>query len=199
LLSRHVIPTAIGYGLRLDKGQVLRIIDLEGEQVADLILFVAANVRERFASGYTIDFAGSLQVSTGDVLYSSQCRPLLTIVRDDVARHDLILSPCSLEIFQKMHGVSGYHPNCVDNLAEAVAPFGISPDGLGDTMNVFMNVRIDGDGKVTVEPPPSRAGDSIDFRAEVDLVVGITACASEQTNNGRLKPVCVEIYESSDA
>jgi uncharacterized protein YcgI (DUF1989 family) len=117
-------------------------------------------------------------------------------MRDDVKRHDLILSPCSVEIFQKMHGVAGYHPNCVDNLAKSVAPYGISPDGLGDTMNVFMNVRIDSDGKTKVEPPLSKAGDCIDFRAETNLVVGITACASEQTNNGRLKPIRVEVHST---
>jgi uncharacterized protein YcgI (DUF1989 family) len=82
------------------------------------------------------------------------------------------------------------------NLAEALAPWGVRPDDIPTAFNVFMNVRVDGEsGKLRVDPPLSNAGDSTTFAAEMDLVIGLTACSAGQSNNFRYKPIHYEILD----
>jgi uncharacterized protein YcgI (DUF1989 family) len=176
---------------------VLRIIDPEGEQVADVAAFAAGDTRERFSSGRTIDYAETALVTTGHALYSTRSRAMMTIVEDTAGRHDLLLAPCSAELFRILHSVQGYHPNCLDNLAEALAEYAIPKDAIADTFNAFMNVEIGKDGHVQVNAPVSRAGDFVALRAEFDLFIGVAACSSEATNNGSLKPVVVEVSEAN--
>jgi uncharacterized protein len=85
------------------------------------------------------------------------------------------------------------HPSCFANLAEHLAPFGIAPDAIPTTFNIFMNVEIDAAGALKILPPRSKAGESILLRAEMDLIVGLTACSAEMSNNYRFKPIGYEI------
>jgi len=110
-----------------------------------------------------------------------------------VGRHDFLLTPCSPETFQIIYKNTQYHPSCFENLATNLARFGISPDVIPTTLNIFMNVEVDAEGTLKILPPRSRAGDSIILRAEMDLVVGLTACSAEMSNNYRFKPIGFEI------
>lgn len=177
----------------MKRGQVLRVIDPEGEQVSDLVAFSADDPVERFAAGYTIDYADSIFVTTGSVLYSNQSRHMLTIVADTVGKHDLLLSPCSEAMFRILYGQED-HPSCAENLARSLEPLGVTWDAT-EAFNIFMNVNVSAKGEVSVDPPTSKAGDHIDLRADMDLIVGLTACSAEQTNNGRLKPIDYEIID----
>ncbi len=175
-------------------GDVLRVVDPFGEQVADVVAFAADDVAERFSSGRTIDYANSIYMTTGNVLYSNRSRPMFTIVADTVGRHDLLLTPCSPETFELLYeGHVGYHPSCFENLSMNLAQFGIAPDDIPTTFNAFMNVSITPSGKIDIAAPLSRAGDHVGLRAEMDLVVGVTACSAEKSNNGTLKPIDIEI------
>ncbi|MEO8456552.1 MAG: urea carboxylase-associated family protein [Chloroflexota bacterium] len=189
--KRRIAP-ASGAGLRLAKGEVLRIIDPEGEQVSDVVAYAADDLTERFSTGRTIDYAESIRVTTGGVLYSNWSRAMLTIVADTVGVHDLLLTPCSTEMFRILYGQEN-HPSCFENLAGALAEFGVGQELIAGALNVFMNVPVGPDGKVRVETPASKAGDYIELRAEMDLIVALTACSSEHTNNGRLKPIDFEV------
>ena len=182
-----------GTAFKLRAGQQLRVIDLEGEQVADFIAFGAADKSEWLSSGRSIDYANRIYLTKGDILYSNRSRPMLTIVEDDVGRHDFLLTPCSPETFQIIYKNTQPHPNCFANLAEHLAPFGIAPDSIPTTFNIFMNVEIDPAGALNILPPRSKAGDSILLRAEMDLIVGLTACSAEMSNNYRFKPIGYEI------
>jgi uncharacterized protein YcgI (DUF1989 family) len=190
------IPPQSGVAFHLKRGQVLRVIDPEGEQVSDLVAFADGDASERFAAGYTTDYANSIFLTTGGVLYSNRSRPMFTIVADDVGRHDLLLSPCSEEMFRILRGVDG-HPSCDENIRKSLASQGLQWDGT-DAFNIFMNVNVAPDGAVSVDAPLSKAGDHIDLRAEMDLVVALTACSSEHTNNGRCKPIEYEVLDFSD-
>jgi uncharacterized protein YcgI (DUF1989 family) len=118
---------------------------------------------------------------------------MFTIVEDDVGRHDFLLTPCSAETFQLIYKNTDAHPSCFNNLTTHLAPFGIAPDSIPTTFNIFMNVEIDRDGALQILPPRSKAGDSIVLRAEMDLIVGLTACSAEMSNNYRFKPIAFEI------
>jgi len=192
----QVIPPRSGVAFELRRGQRLRVIDPEGEQVADLLAFNRDDIGEVLSSGRSLDYASSIFLSTGDALYSNRSRVLLRIVADQVGRHDFLLTPCSAEMFRIIYGDEAPHRGCFGNLAAALAPFGVTPDMIPTAFNVFMNVRVDGDsGALRVDPPLSRAGDSTTFAAEMDLVIGLTACSAGQSNNFRYKPIHYEILD----
>jgi len=181
-------------GFTLDKGQRLRIIDPRGEQVSDLIAFARDDKREWLSSGRSIDYANTIYLTTGHGLYSNRSRPMFTLLEDRVGRHDFLLTPCSPETFQIIYGNHDPHPSCFGNLAKNLAPLGILPDEIPTTFNVFMNVLVAPDGELTIGPPTSKAGDYLDLRAEMDLIVGVTACSAEMSNNYSFKPIDVEVY-----
>ena len=188
-----VIEPQTGTAFELKKGQWLRVIDLEGEQVADLAAFAREDNSEWLSSGRTIDYANSIYLTTGNILYSNRSRAMFLIVADDVGRHDFLLTPCSPETFRIIYRDKNYHPSCFENLAKNLSRFGIGPDSIPTTLNIFMNVEIGADGKLSILPPRSKAGDAITLRAEMDLIVGLTACSAEMSNNYRFKPIGYEI------
>ena len=178
----------------LNQGQTLSVIDPQGGQVADLLAFNHADLREIISSGRTLDYASRIYLTTGDPLYSNRSNIMLDIIEDNVGRHDFLLTPCSKETFRIIYGDTDPHQGCFGNLAEALAPWGIEPDQIPTAFNCFMNVPIDGaTGRFTVEPPISKAGDRIVFRAAMDLVIGLTACSALQSNGGSFKPIAYRI------
>jgi len=192
--QRVRIPPQSGVAFHLDRGRTLRVIDPTGRQVADLYAVSRADPAEHLSGGRSIDYADRLYLSSGDVLYSNRSTPLLAITRDDVGRHDFVLTPCSPEMYRKLRGDDGSHPSCFENLRLPMGALGVAADHIAAAFNVFMDVRFDPDtGKMTIGPPPSNAGDCIELRAEADLIVGITACSSEVTNAGSCKPIDFEV------
>ncbi|MDP1738738.1 MAG: urea carboxylase-associated family protein [Caulobacter sp.] len=186
----HEIAPRSGAAFRLARGQRLRVVDPLGEQVSDLLAFNAADPAEVISSGRTLDYASRLFLTRGDPLYSNRSRVMLRIVEDTVGRHDFLLTPCSADTFRIIYGDEHPHRGCFGNLAEALAPFGITPDQIPTAFNIFMNVRVDGDsGELKVAPPLSRAGDHIVLEAEQDLIVALTACSAPQSNNFSFKPI----------
>jgi uncharacterized protein YcgI (DUF1989 family) len=193
-VTTTMIPPQSGTAFCLKKGQRLTVIDPEGQQVSDLVAFNADDTSEWLSSGRTLDYASKFLLTTGDILYSNRSTPMLVIENDDVGRHDFLLAPCSKEMFAKLYGHTEPHRGCFGNLVEALEPFGIGPDRIPTAFNVFMNVQVDGkSGSLSVEPPLSNAGDSTTFLAQIDLVVGLTACSAGLSNNFRFKPISYRI------
>ena len=187
-----------GTAFLLEKGQRLRVIDLLGEQVSDLVAFASGDPREWLSSGRTIDYANTIYVTTGHILYSNRSRPMFTILADDVGRHDFLLTPCSPETFRLIYGHQGEHPSCFGNLCGSLAAFDIEPDEIPTTFNIFMNVEVLPTGELRIGPPRSKPGDALELRAEMDLIVGLTACSAELSNNYRFKPIEYEVLPPAD-
>jgi uncharacterized protein YcgI (DUF1989 family) len=192
----QIIPRRAGVAFGLRKGQMLTVIDPEGEQVADLLAFKSEDTGEALSSGRTFDYASRIYLTKHDPLYSNRSNVMLRIVEDTVGRHDFLLAPCSREMFRIIYGEQDPHHGCFENLAGALAPFGIAPDSIPTAFNCFMNVAVDGKtGEIKVLPPISRAGDRIVFCADMNLVIGLTACSAGQSNNFSYKPIHYEIAE----
>jgi hypothetical protein len=192
-----LLASQTGTAVQLRRGDVLAIVDFTGGQVADLALFSAEDVLESFSPGRTIDYHERITLHVGDALYSQRSNELAVITRDDVGVHDMLLAPCSQAMFAR-RGEFG-HASCHANLTASLAPFGIGPHAIVATLNVFMDVRVGTDGRVSIHPPPSRAGDRFELCARRDLIVGITACSSELTNAGQCKPIAYEVtHNASD-
>ena len=187
------LPPQSGTAFEMARGEVLTIVDPEGEQVSDLVAFARADRSEVLSSGRSLDYNATLRLTTGHVLYSGASRAMFTIVEDTVGRHDFLLTPCSGDTFRIIYGYEGPHPSCLDNLARALAPFAVALAAIPTTFNVFMNVDVAPSGALRVLPPLSRAGDRLRLRAEMDLVVGLTACSAEMSNNYRFKPIDYEV------
>jgi uncharacterized protein YcgI (DUF1989 family) len=192
--ARYYIKPKTGAAFAVQKDDIIRVIDVAGEQVADLVCFARHDIEEYLSSGRTIDYNGKLFLSTGDILYSNRSNPMLCIIEDPVGKHDFLFAPCSREMFKMTYGINDPHPNCLDNLAASLAPYGINASHIPTAFNIFMNVAIGADGSVAVHPPLSKAGDYIDLQARMELIVGVTACSAGKCNNFMCTPVKVEIY-----
>lgn len=190
----QAIEPRSGVAFALREGERLRVIDPQGEQVADLVAFNRHDLGEAISSGRSIDYASRIYLSTGDPIYSNRSRVMLRIGEDTVGRHDFLLSPCSAEMFRIIYGDERPHRGCFGNLAAALAPYGVAPDAIPTAFNVFMNVPVDPlTGTIRVEPPLSRAGDYTVFEAQMDLLIGLTACSAGQSNNFSYKPIHYEV------
>lgn len=196
LRSLRLAPQT-GTGLVVNRGELLKVIDPCGEQVSDLTSFARNDPREWLSSGRTIDYANTIYVTTGHTLYSNRSRPMWTVVEDTVGRHDFLLTPCSPETFAIIYKTTAHHPSCFANLVQALAPFGIMSDAIPTTLNLFMNVEVLPTGELSILAPRSSAGDSVLLRAEMDLIVGVTACSAELSNNGSFKPIDIEVHSAT--
>jgi uncharacterized protein len=191
--NQQLIRAGHGAALRLKRGEQLRLIDPHGGQSGDLMAFSHDGV-QRLSNGRTFDYSGKIYLSTGDVLWSDRSNPMLTIVADEVGRHDFLYAPCSIEMYRMQYGVSGDHANCYDNLSVAMRELGLEPEPLPTAFNFFMNVDVEADGRLIIKPPRSRAGGSMVLRAEMDLAIGLSACPAETCNGGgETGPIAFEI------
>lgn len=196
MVKRQLVLAAHGAGLRLKRGEQLRIIDPEGGQTGDLVAF-SPDGRQRLSNGRTFDYCGKIYVSTGDVLWSDRSDPMLTIVADEIGRHDFLYSACSPEMYRIQYGLTGHHANCTDNLCAALRELGIEPHPLPTPLNLFMNVTVAADGRLQFAPPKSRAGDSLVLRAEMDLAIALSSCPASTCNGGApAKPLAFEILSA---
>jgi uncharacterized protein len=190
----NVIPPRSGVAFELRAGERLTVTDPQGEQVADLLAINKHDHTELLSSGRTLDYASRIYLTTGDELFSNRSNVMARIVADDVGHHDFLLTPCSKDTFRIIYGDRDPHPGCFGNLAGALARYGIQPDAIPTTFNCFMNVRVhETTGRIHVRPPASKAGDMIQFHAQMDLIIGLTACAAPQSNNYAFKPIHYEI------
>lgn len=194
IMSGHDVSGCIaprsGTAFELRKGEVLKVIDPEGMQVSDLLAFALGDTGEVVSNGRTFDYEETIKLTEGNRLWSNRSNVMLSIIEDTAGCHDFLLTPCSEATFRYFYPEHPVHRGCFGNLATALAKYGVSEDAIPTAFNLFMNVPVDAkSGRLSVEPPPSRPGDFIRMRAEMDLVIGITACSAYASNGGSFKPI----------
>ena len=199
LLSELILEAHTGVAISIKKGNVLRITDLEGSQVVDLVSYNEEDPREYLSSPRTMDYASKIYFSSGDLLYSDQSRVMWTILEDAVGKHCFLFAPCDQVMFEKTYQVNEPHPNCFENLGRSLSPFGIQPEQIFIPFNLFMHAKITEMGQIEILPPLSKAGDYIDLRSEMDMFVGISACSAYKANNYSFGPVHVQVFYASRA
>jgi len=192
----NIIAPRSGVAFILKKAQRLTVVDIQGEQVSDFICYNLNDTAEYLSSGRTIDYAETIYLTKGHPFYSNRSNIMFNMVEDTVGQHDFLLTPCSADTFRIIYGHTAPHRGCFGNLSEVLAPFGIMPDNIPSCFNIFMNVPVNGTtGKVSVLPPKSKAGDYVVLEAKMDLVVGMTACSAEMSNNYAFKPIGYKIED----
>lgn len=192
---RQTIKPQSGVAFELKAGQRLKVIDPRGEQVSDLVAFNKHDIREKISSGKTLDFESTIFITEGHFLWSNRSKKMLKILEDTNGLNDFLLAPCSPETFEIIYDNHNYHPSCFENLHTNLECFGIKPDDIPNAFNIFMNVPVASDGTLSVLPPTSKAGDYMILEAMSDLIIGMTACSAEQSNNYSFKPIEWEILE----
>jgi urea carboxylase-associated protein 1 len=170
------------------QGQIFRILDLEGNQAVDTLFYSVANPEERYSAVDTIQRQGALYLTTGSVLYSSEGRPMLTIVADTCGRHDTLGGACAAESNTVRYALEKRPMHsCRDNFMHALAHYdcahqhNMSKRDISANINFFMNVPVTPEGGLSFEDGISAPGKYVEMRAEMDVVVLISNCP--QLNN----------------
>ena len=179
----EVVPAGEPWLKRVSKGQVLRIVDLEGNQAVDTVFFNADDPDEHYSLTHTIQAQGALYLGVGSVLMSGDGRPMLTIVADTCGRHDTLGGACSCESNTVRYALDkrAMH-SCRDNFMAAIMASGkLVKRHVASNINFFMNVPVTPEGGLTFEDGISAPGKYVEMRAEMDVLVLISNCP--QLNN----------------
>ena len=193
-MKKYRIEPACGMRLEAKKGQHVTVIDTEGGQVADFFAEIAGTHDEYLSPSATLDCSGSLHIGVGATLYSNRYRPMFQVVYDDVQQHDLLFPACSKAMYDFFYQNGANHPNCLDNINQAL--------GTGRSMihpvNLFMNTRVEPSGKITIEAPLSQPGDRIVLKVLEDCVLAVSACSVSEsaTNSGKCTAIELCLHET---
>lgn len=189
----HTIPAKSGTAFALKTGEYLKVICPEGEQVADMVCYDRGNIKEFLSNGKTFDYEERLLLTTGNTLFSNHSRPMLKIVADTCGVHDFLLAPCCPGTMAYFYDIQEEAPTCLSNLHNALREYGIEQWMLPTAFNIFMNVDISDPKKISVRPPIAKPGDYIVFEAQMDLIIGLTACSAAASNNNSFKDIQYEV------
>ncbi|MGM0341000.1 DUF1989 domain-containing protein [Enterococcus sp. AZ007] len=193
--KEYIVEARTGINIKVNEGELVEIIDLAGQQVVDFFALNQINPKEFLSAGVTIDCNESLKVTVGDSLYTNHYKKMFTIIDDDVKEHDLLHPCCRTEMYDFFYKTGENHPSCLSNINKALLEtFDIRKEEI-TPFNIFMYTKILPDGKISVEPPKSKAGDKIVLRAEMDALLAVAACSVSESdcNGGRCTPVKIVI------
>jgi len=189
----HIVPAGRHWSGAIPAGKTLRIVDLEGCQAVDFLCYNAHDPSERYNAADTMKISGKLFIGEGTKLYSDMGNVLFTVTADSCGRHDTIGGCCSAESNFVRYGVKG--PNCRDNFLRGLADFGLGKKDIVANVNFFMYVPIGPTGEMAIADGVSKAGDYVELRAEMDVLVAISNCPqiNNPANNYNPTPVRISI------
>jgi urea carboxylase-associated protein 1 len=185
-LAVAVVDVMVGPGepwtYVLRRGHVLRIVDVEGNQAVDTLLYDAHDTEDRYSAADTVRAQGNIFLTTGSRLLSSEGTVLATIMADTCGRHDTSGGACSAEsnVCRFGHHTRWMH-NCRDNFLHGLAPLGMGKRDIVPNINFFMNVPVTADGRLDIVDGISRPGAYVELQAETDTLVVVSNCP--QLNN----------------
>jgi len=178
----HSVPAEAPWSRRLRRGQTLRIVDSEGQQAVDALLYNADDPSERYSAQDTLRTQGSAYVQLGTKLISNRDRVMATITADTCGQHDTSAGCCSCESNAVRFGeATKYQHACRENFILELSRYGLSKRDIVANLNFFMNVPIDPKGNFTVVDGISAPGSHVEITAEMDLIFVISNCP--QVNN----------------
>jgi uncharacterized protein YcgI (DUF1989 family) len=184
------IPARKGKAARLRKGQTVKVINTRGQQVVDTWAFNAGDLREFMSMEHSRVSIGGIIPKVGSIFVTNKRRPILTVVVDTSGGiHDTLIAACDRYRYEGL-GCTGYHDNCTDNLAAALAEFGLTPPEVPSPLNLFMNIPVIDGNVIEFRPPLSTPGSYVALRAEMDCVVVFSACPQDMVpiNGAAMRP-----------
>jgi uncharacterized protein YcgI (DUF1989 family) len=173
------VPARQGVAARVERAQIVTIINTSGKQVVDTWAFNPEDFNEYLSMEHCRVALGKLVPRLGDVLVTNRRRPILSLIEDTTAGvHDTLMAACDARRYELL-GAVGHHDNCVDNLKNALQAIGLSSRTTPAPLNLFMNVPWQSDGTLTFERPTSEAGQYVSLRAEMSLIIVLSACPQD--------------------
>ncbi len=193
---REVVPAGEPFMKVISKDQVVRILDLEGNQAVDTLFYSAADSEERYDANTTIREQGNIYLTTGTVLRSNEGNAMLSIIADTCGRHDTLGGACSAESNTVRYALEKHHMHsCRDSFLLALAKWdnGLDKRDLSSNINFFMNVPVTPEGGLTFEDGISEAGRYVEMRAEMDVIILISNCPQLNNPCNAYNPTPVEV------
>ncbi|RUP11077.1 urea amidolyase associated protein UAAP2 [Hyphomicrobium sp.] len=196
-IYRRVVPAGNYWMHVVQKGQTLRLLDLEGNQAADTLFFNADDPGERYSASDTIREQGNIYLTAGSVLLSDVCRPMLTITADTVGRHDTLGGACATESNTVRYALEKKSMHaCRDSYLLAIAEnahYGLSKRDIGHNINFFMNVPVTPEGGLTFEDGLSAPGKYVEMTAHMNVIVLISNCPQLNNPCNAYNPTPIEV------
>lgn len=196
-INRQVVDAGDYYLHVVKKGETIRILDLEGNQAADTLFYNANKPSERYSATDTIREQGNVYLTTGTVLLSDECNPMLKIVADTCGRHDTVGGACSCESNTVRYSLDKKNMHaCRDSWLLAIneqPELGLSKKDITHNINFFMNVPVTNDGKLTFADGISGAGKYVELEALMDCIVLISNCPQLNNPCNAYNPTPVEV------
>jgi uncharacterized protein YcgI (DUF1989 family) len=198
LLHTLVLEPGTGKAIELYRGQILRIEQIEGGQCVDFNCFNLHDYKEYMHTGRTRTLHG-IHPTKGSFMWSAppRERALVFILEDTAQCNDVLFPRCSAHLYESIYGFSA-HTNCHDIQTEAQREYGLTPDDVHDSFNLFMHTGVGTDGKPWIDRQRSRSGDYIDLLAVEDVLAVPNVCGADimKTSNFSIKPVRLSVYKA---
>ena len=191
----QTIPAREGRAFQIEEGELIKVIDVRGQQAVDFFAFCRDDPREYLSAEHTR--VGNLRLfpRVGQVFYTNRRRPILTFVEDgSPGVHDMLVAACDPTRYAAL-GVKGWHASCQENLISSMGAIGVEGIEVPSPVNLFANFPLGSDGSLNVVPPLTKPGDYVVFKAELPLYVCVSACPQDlnETNAGNPTEAGVEI------
>ena len=179
--TTYRVPPRCGVAVRVAAGRSIRVINTHGTQVCDFWALCDGAPHEFLSMAHCHTETGGIMPAVGDVMVSNRRRPMLTITSDDSPGvHDTVIASCDWPRYQVL-GCSEYHDNCADNFRMALMAIGEAAVHVPDPFNLWMNIPVSPQGRISWEAPVSSADQSIVMRAETDVIAVMSACPQDLT------------------
>ena len=180
----------------IKKKQFIKVINTHGTQVVDCWALNADNTGEFMSMEHCRVGFERVYPRKGDTMVTNRRRPILKIIEDSASgTHDTLLAACDRYRYEQL-GCKEYHRNCTDNFWEALVEIGMKPVELPSPFNLWQNTPVEADGVIKPNPPDAKKRDYIVLRAEMDLVICLSACPQDVTSicGNRPRNAHFEIY-----
>jgi urea carboxylase-associated protein 1 len=196
----EIVPAGRPWGHVVRGGEILRLVDLEGQQAVDFLCFDAADRGDRYSATNTIKVQSNIYIGVDTVLYSDRGTALFTIITDTWGRHDTIYGCCSEANNLLRYGVRGT-PSCYANFREILAGFGLDERSIVGNVNFFMSVPVLPDGSAGIANGISQPGSYVEVRAERNVLAVLSNCPQMHNpcNGYNPTPIRAMIYQPSPA
>ncbi len=187
-----IVPAREPWSTKMRKGEILRIIDLEGQQAVDFLCYNADDSTDRYNAANTIKLNGNIYLGKDSGVWSVRARKLMTFVEDTCGSHDTLYGCCSVEIDDVRFGKNNGR-GCQGNFEAELAKHGLGAKDVVANINLFMYVPVETNGDVAIAPGISKAGDYVDLRAEIDVLAVLSNCPEALNNAAGFQPTPIRV------
>jgi len=188
-----IVPACEPWSTRMRKGEILRIIDLKGQQAVDFLCYNSDELTDRYNAANTIKLNGNIFLGKGCGVWSVRARKLMTFVEDTCGSHDTLYGCCSAEIDDVRFGKNNDGRGCQGNFEAELAEHGMGEKDIVANINLFMYVPVEENGDMAIAPGVSKAGDYVDLLAEMDVLVVLSNCPEALNNAAGMNPTPIRV------